>query len=114
MANAHSPVGQALDEGAYLPAALVSVRPCPARSDYIELRFDTPEGEWDWCFAEPTERDLEPVSVPLALVLGRYGTQAHLIVDNTLGPALPSTSALPTILAGAEVRIARRLVLAGR
>jgi hypothetical protein len=114
MANAHGSTDQALEEGAFVPATLVSVRPCPARADYIELRFDTPEGEWDWCFAEPTERDLEPVRVPLALVLGRYGTQAHLVVDDALGPALPSTSALPTILCGADVRIARRLVLAGR
>lgn len=114
MSKAFSSTGQAVDESAFVPAALVSVRPCPARSDYVELRFDTAEGEWDWCFAAPTEPDADPALDPLALVLGRFGTVAHPVVDGILGPALPTTSALPRILAGAGVRIARRLVTAGR
>jgi hypothetical protein len=109
--------GQVLDDAAFAPATLVSVHPCPARSDYLELRFDTADGLWDWCFAEPAasvEPEVDAGAVRLAVVLGRYGAVAHTVADGALGPALPSTAALPLIRAGAEVRIARQLVFAGR
>ena len=99
-------------EEPFLLATLEGVRPCPARSGYLELCFMTSEGSWQWCFPEPPQRRRRrPGS--LALTVGPYGVQAHLVRDAGLGPALPSSSALPMILAGADVRVARRLVSAG-
>jgi hypothetical protein len=99
-------------EEPFLPATLDGVRRCPARSGYVELCFTTPEGPWQWCFPGPPRcRRRRPGS--LALTVGPYGVQAHLVRDAGLGPALPSSSALPMILAGADVRVARRLVSAG-
>ena len=98
-------------EEPFLPATLEGVRRCPARSGYVELCFTTPEGPWQWCFPEPPRRRRRPAG-PLALTMGPYGAQAHLVRDAGLGPALPSSSALPMILAGADVRVARRLVSA--
>ncbi|MFA1546273.1 hypothetical protein [Actinomadura chokoriensis] len=106
-----SPPGPRSDEE-FLPATLERVHPCPARSDYVEVCFTTPGGPFKWCFPEPPHRREGPGG-PLALTLGRYGVQAHELPDGALGPALPSSSALPMILAGAEVRVARRLVSAG-
>jgi hypothetical protein len=99
-------------EDAFLQATLEGVRSCPARSGYVELCFTTAEGPWQWCFPEPSRRRRRPAG-ELALTMGPYGVQAHLVGDAGLGPALPSSSALPMILAGADVRVARRLVLAG-
>lgn len=96
----------------FLPASLEVVRRCPARSEYIELCFTTPEGSWKWCFPEPPRRRKPPAG-PLALTVGLYGAQAHVIGEDGLGPALPSSSALPMILAGADVYVARKLVSAG-
>lgn len=96
----------------FLPASLTSVRRCPARSDYIELRFTTSEGSWEWCFPEPPRSRKQPTG-PLALKLGPYGVQAHRIREDGLGHALQSSSALPMILAGAEVHVQRRLVSSG-
>ncbi|MFB4309718.1 hypothetical protein [Actinomadura sp. GTD37] len=103
-----SPPGPRSDE-AFVPAALEGVHPCPARSDYVEVCFTTPGVPFKWCFPEPPRCPAEPGG-PLALTLGRYGVQAHELLDGVLGPALQSSAALPMILAGAEVRIARRLL----
>jgi hypothetical protein len=99
-------------EDGFLPATLDVVRRCPARSEYLELCFTTPEGSLKWCFPEPSRRRKQPPGT-LALMLGRFGVQAHRIRDGgELGPALLSSTALPMILAGAEVRVARELVSA--
>jgi hypothetical protein len=98
-------------EEPFLPASLELVRRCPARSEYIELCFTTSEGSWKWCFPEPARRRKLPAG-PLALTVGLYGVQAHAFGHDGLGPALPSSSALPMILAGADVYVARRLVSA--
>ena len=114
MTQAFSSTGAPLDREAFVPATLRSVRQCPARADYIELRFDTAQGPWDWCFPEPPSREpAEPVG-PLALTLGRYDARAYLVTDGVLGPVVPSDRALAMILGGAEVSIARQLVAAGR
>ena len=93
----------------YLPATLDLIRRCPARPEYIELCFTTPEGPWKWCFPEPSRRRKQPAGA-LALTVGPYGVEARLIRDSALGPALQSSSALPMIRAGADVYVARRLV----
>jgi hypothetical protein len=49
----------------------------------------------------------------LAITLGRYGAQAHSLTADGPGPALPSEVALPMILAGARVFVARKLVGSG-
>jgi hypothetical protein len=114
MTKAFCTTGTATDEEAYLPATFRSLRRCPARPDYVELCFETAQGQWDWCFAEPPDlAEEEPVG-PLALALGRYGARAHLVADGALGAVLPSERALPMILGGAQVSVARRLVAAGR
>jgi hypothetical protein len=99
-------------EESFLPATLERARRCPARPEYIELCFLTPEGPWTWCFPAPLRRR-KRAAVPLALTVGAYGVQARPVGDDGLGPALPSSSALPMILAGADIYVARRLVTAG-
>jgi hypothetical protein len=94
-----------------LLAELEGVRGCPARSGYIELRFKTPEGSWNWCFPRPSRRRKRPGS-PVALTVGPYGAQARLVREDGPGPALPGSSALSMILAGVDVYVARRLVAA--
>ena len=84
-----------------------------ARPEYIELCFTTGEGAWNWCFPPPA-RELKRPAEPVALVLGPYGVLARRIADDGLGLALDSSVALPMILAGADVVVARRLVTAGR
>jgi hypothetical protein len=100
-------------EGAFLPATLACTRRCAARPEYIELCFATPEGPWTWCFPAPARRRKRD-AVPLALTVGAYGVQARPVRDGGLGSALPSSSALQMILAGADVYVARRLVSAGQ
>ena len=97
----------------FLPATLESVRGCPARTGYLELCFRTPEGAWNWCFEEPASRRKRPAD-PIALTLGPYGVLARRVLDDGFGTALDGSAALPMILAGAEVIVARRLVIAGR
>lgn len=97
----------------FLPATLGFVRRCPARADYIELCFTTDEGTWNWCFPKPPEQPGSAGS-PLALTIGRYGAQVHLVDGDRLGPALPSSEALPMILDDAQVFVARQLVARGR
>ena len=100
-------------ETCFLTATLERVRRCPARPEYVELCFATPEGPWTWCFPAPSRRRRQR-AVSLALTVGAYGVQARTVRDDSLGPVLPSSSALPMILAGAEVLVERRLVCAGR
>src|SRR5215831_16229469 len=86
-------------EGTFLRATLERARRCAARPEYVELCFQTPEGRWTWCFPVPSRRR-KRAAVPLALTLGAYGVQARPVREDGLGPALPSSSALPMILAG--------------
>lgn len=93
----------------FLPATLDLVRRCPARSEYIELCFSTSEGAWKWCFPEPPVDSEQPAGA-LALKLGPYGVQAHAVLGDGIGVALPSASAVPMILAGTPVYVACKLV----
>ncbi len=118
MALAYSPSGACADESSpneeLLPATLDGVFRCPARREYLELRFSTSAGPWNWCFPRPTRRRNRTPS-PIALTLGPYGVIArHLGDDGELGTALDAAAALPMILAGAEVVVLRRLVTSGR
>jgi hypothetical protein len=98
----------------FLSATLESLRRCPARGEYVELCFTTAEGEWSWCFPEPARR-LRRRPSPVALTLGPYGVLARRIdAGGEFGTALDASVALPMILAGAEVVVARHLVTAGR
>ena len=99
-------------EDGLLPATLEGVCRCPARSGYIELRFATPEGSWNWCFPKPPRRRKDPAG-PLALTVGPYGAQARPVRDGGLGHALPGSAALSMILAGADVYVARGLISVG-
>lgn len=105
--------GPCLDHGRYLLATLQSVRRCPARSDFIELCFETDEGPWTWCFRDPDERTELESSGTLALKMGPYGAQAHHADADGLGLAVPSSEALPMILGGARTYVARKLVERG-
>ena len=98
-------------EESFLPATLERARRCAARPEYIELCFVTRAGLWTWCFPAPSRRR-KRAAVPLALTLGAYGVQARPVRDDGLGPALPSSAALPMILAGADIYVARKLVSA--
>lgn len=118
MALAYSPSGACTEESSpheeLLPATLEGVFRCPARAEYLELRFATPEGQWNWCFPKPTRRRNRTPS-PIALTLGPYGVIArHLGEDGQLGNAIDAAAAMPMILAGAKVVVLRRLVLSGR
>ena len=106
-------VDEVLADPPFLPATLEGVRRCPARSEYIELCFTTPEGAWNWCFPAPPRRPSRPGGA-IALTVGPYSVLARLVRDDGRGPALDSAAALSMILAGADVVIARRLVTAGR
>ncbi|MQY26201.1 hypothetical protein [Nocardia aurantia] len=101
----------------FLPASLESTGPCPARADYLELRFATSVGRWTWCVPhpdnEPPYPDEEPVD-RLAIAMGRYGIQAYRHTDSGTGTALPSAAAIPLILDGTPVQVALRLIESGR
>src|SRR5580698_9727766 len=93
----------------FLSATLGSLRRCPARREYVELCFSTAEGEWSWCFPEPARRPRRRPS-PVALTLGPYGVLARRVdPDGEFGTALDASVALPMILAGADVVVARYL-----
>ncbi|MDI9979793.1 hypothetical protein [Rhodococcus sp. IEGM 1307] len=102
------------EKGSYVQATLEAVRRCPARADFIELCFTTEAGPWKWCFPEPEERHAQSGADPLVLVLGRYGTQAHHIVDGGIGPALLSSEAMPMIIDGCQTLVARKMIEWGR
>jgi hypothetical protein len=99
-------------ETSFLPAVLERVRRCPARPEYVELCFATSGGSFTWCFPARPRRRRQPAAA-LALTVGPYGVQARPVRDGRLEPALPGSSALPMIIAGADVSVARRLVSAG-
>ncbi|GAB1812510.1 hypothetical protein [Mycobacterium sp. MUNTM1] len=102
--------GSRFEDASFLPATLESVRRCPARSDFIELCFATDEGGWTWCFRDPAERGEGSSDGTLALTVGPYGAQARNVEEGGLGPALPTSEALPIILGGSRVYLARQLV----
>src|ERR1700761_121238 len=117
MALAHSPSAACADESApgevLLPATLEGVFRCPAQEDYLELRFSTPEGPWNWCFPKPARRRLRTPG-KIAFVLGPSGVIARSVSDSgQFGDALDAAVALPMIQAGAEVVVLRRLVVSG-
>ncbi|MET9491249.1 hypothetical protein [Nocardia sp. NPDC006630] len=115
MTQVSAPIETTLSERSFLTATLQSVQRCPARPDYLELRFATVIGFWQWCFPEPPQRPgtgRRAATTPVALVFGRYGAQAHRIRNGTLGAALQSSAALPMILSGAGVLVERRLIAA--
>ncbi|AHH18407.1 hypothetical protein [Nocardia nova] len=101
-----------MDDKSFIPASLRSVRCCPARSDYVELCFETDEGMWTWCFPDPAER-VEVAAGTLVLKVGRYGAQAHSVENDELGFALPTSEALSMILGGSKTYVARRLIERG-
>lgn len=103
----------AVKEDPFLAARLEGVRRCPARPEYMELCFTTPQGPWNWCFPEPLQRRRRP-ACSIALTVGPYSILARPVLDDGLGPALDNSAALPMILAGADVLVARSLVTAGR
>ncbi|WP_327100523.1 hypothetical protein OIE68_18090 [Nocardia vinacea] len=114
MTRVATPTESTLSGRSFLPATLEVALRCPARSDYIELRFATSAGSWQWCFPEPQHRYADPsAATSIALAFGRYGAQAHLIRAGGLGPALPSSAALPLILADARILVERRLITPG-
>ncbi|MFI7190246.1 hypothetical protein [Nocardia nova] len=98
------------EKGSYVRATLTDVFRCPARSDFIELCFATEAGRWKWCFPDPGERKKQAGNDTMVLVVGPYGTQAHLVVDGGIGPALPSSEAMPLILGGCRAFVSRKLV----
>ncbi len=99
-------------EEAFLPATLEAVRPCAARPEYVELCFSTPEGAWNWCFPRPPRRRRRPGG-PIALRPGPYGVHAYRLGEDGPGDALEISAALPMIRAGADVYVARGLVVTG-
>lgn len=107
-----SVVGAAPDEEMFVQATLAEVARCPARADFVELRFTTEVGSWNWCFPDPGSRDerSDVADGGLVLILGRYGTQAHEVVDGVIGPALPSSEALPRMLGGCHLLVSRKLI----
>lgn len=117
MALASFSTGTCVDEEpsgeVFLPATLEGVRRCPARPDYVELCFSTQEGAWNWCFPRPARGRKRPAGL-IALTPGPYGVLARRVLGNGFGTALDCSAALPVILAGADVVVARRLVTAGR
>lgn len=106
--------GMHLRDRSLIPATLQAVRRCPARSDYIELCFETDEGMWTWCFRDPAElSDPECSGSTLALTVGPYGARARCVEEGELGFALPISEALPMILGGTRIFVARKLVERG-
>ncbi|MCX4092587.1 hypothetical protein [Nocardia sp. alder85J] len=104
-------------DNAFLPASLESTGPCPARADYLELRFATSVGHWTWCVPQPGSEPPDPEEEPvdrLAIAMGRYGIQAYRHTGEGTGTALPSAAAIPLILDGIPVRVARTLIESGR
>lgn len=93
----------------FTKAMLHTVQHCPARSNYIELCFVTDDGPWRWCVPQPP-KELDHQVDRLAVTLGCYGAQAHLIKGDSLGWAIPSSEAVPAILKGIDLFVERRLI----
>jgi hypothetical protein len=124
-----SRMGAPVDDGAFVRATSVEVGVCPARADFVELRFTTEVGSWNWCFPDPGACEARPADADadadadgdgdgdadgaLALIFGRYGVQAHEVANGVIGPALPSSEALPRILGGCRPLVSRDLVAWG-
>ena len=104
--------GSRLAAESLIPAHLESVRRCPARSDYVELCFETDEGPWTWCVADlAATNECGSSDGVLAITVGPYGARARQVEDGgRLGFALPSSEAMPMILAGARTYLVRKLV----
>ncbi|MCP3810898.1 hypothetical protein NLX62_00850 [Mycobacteriaceae bacterium Msp059] len=103
-----------LKDESLIPVTLQCVRRCPARSDYIELCFDTAQGPWTWCFRDPCVADeCESGGGTLAVMPGPYGARARCVNDGELGFALPISEALPMILGGSQTFVARKLIERG-
>lgn len=98
-----------VDDETFTKATLQAIQRCAARSNYIELCFETDNGPWRWCVPQPPEQPAHEVG-RLAVTLGRYGVQAHLVEGDSLGWAITSAEAVPAILMGADVLVERRLV----
>ena len=114
MTTSQSCGGSRLDDGSLIPATLQAVCRCPARSDYIELCFETDEGPWTWCLPDPVEQvECDSGCDALAMTAGPYGTRARCIDGDRLGFALPGSEAVPLILKGARTFVARKLVERG-
>jgi hypothetical protein len=97
----------------FVPATLEGLRRCPARPEFVELHFTTPDGPWHWCFPEPPQRRGRPGGL-IALTVGPYSVLARPVLEDGLGPALHPSTMLSVILGGADVVVARSLVSAGR
>jgi hypothetical protein len=96
----------------FVPATKLSVARCPARSDYIEVTFRSSHGRWKWCFPKPQDRGRKrPGSV--ALTIGPHGVEVRELVGNRLGSVLPTSSALATIVTGADTYLACALLVKG-
>lgn len=107
--------GLRLADESFLPATLRSVRLCPARSDYIELCFETDEGIWTWCcpeLAEPSEGG-SGVGETVVITMGPYGPRARYLDDGRLGLAMPNPEATSMIVGGSRTYVARTLVKRG-
>lgn len=99
---------------ALIPATLQAECRCPARSDYVELCFDTADGPWTWCFPEPQEpSESVPGVDAVAITVGPFGAQARYVVGQTLGFAMLTAEAMALIEAGTPTFIARKLVERG-
>lgn len=92
----------------FVRATLLSVKPCPARSDYVEVTLSTDDGRWNWCFPRPGSHVHER-SGPLALTMGRHGVEARLVAGNNLASMLPTSVALATLVAGADIYLSRQV-----
>jgi hypothetical protein len=96
----------------YLPATLISVRRCPGRQDYLEMRFDVGGKDWHWCFPGSVGGSRKP-SRPLALIMTRAGVQARFFDHGVVGASLRLEVAIGSILAGAPTFLEGSLAAAG-
>jgi hypothetical protein len=106
--------GSRLVDRSLIPATLEAVHRCPARSDYIELCFETDEGGWTWCLPDPIEQSQCDTSCStLAVTVGPYGARARCVDGGRLGFTLSAAEAVPLIVGGARTYVARKLVERG-
>lgn len=106
--------GSSTTEQGLLPAIFDHIRRCPARSDYIEMCFETGDGTWTWCIPQSSEQsECGCGDGALAITVGPYGAQARYLQDGGLGFSLPSAEAMALILGGSQTYVARKLVERG-